>query len=51
MRKQQFKDNLSLLCKKREIIMKIVKRKEVKEIQKRSINQIFQEIASVSMMQ
>ncbi len=46
-RKQQFKDNLSSLCKKHEILMKIVKRKEVKEIQKRLINQIFQEIASM----
>jgi len=31
--------------------MKTVKRKEVKKIQKRSINQIFQEIASMSTTQ
>jgi len=31
--------------------MKIVKRKEVKEIQKRLIDQIFQEIASMLTMQ
>ncbi len=31
--------------------MKIVKRKEMKKIQKRSIDQIFQEIANVSMTQ
>jgi len=31
--------------------MKIVKRKEVKKIQKRLINQIFQEIASMLMTQ
>ncbi len=51
MKKQQFRDDLSLLCKKRKILMKIMKRKEVKEIQKRLIDQIFQEIASVSMTQ
>jgi len=31
--------------------VKIVKKKEMKKIQKRSINQIFQEIANASMMQ
>jgi len=31
--------------------VKIVKRKEMKKIQKRSIDQIFQEIANVSMTQ
>jgi len=51
MKKQQFRDDLSLLCKKRKILMKTMKRKEVKEIQKRLIDQIFQEIASVSMTQ
>ncbi len=49
--KQWFRDNLSLLCKRREILVKIEKRKEMKEIQKRSIDQIFQEIANVSTMQ
>ncbi len=49
--KQWLRDNLSLLCKRREILVKIVKKKEMKKIQKRSINQIFQEIANASMMQ
>jgi len=51
MKKQRFKDDLSSLCKKHEILMKIMKRKEVKEIQKKSIDQIFQEITSMSTMQ
>ncbi len=51
MRKQRFRDDLSSLRKRREILMKIVKRKEMKKIQKRSIDQIFQEIANVSMTQ
>ncbi len=51
MKEQWFKNDLSLLCKKHEILMKIVKRKEVKKIQKRLINQIFQEIASMLMTQ
>ncbi len=37
--------------KRRKILVKIVKRKKMKEIQKKLINQIFQEIASMSMMQ
>jgi len=49
--KQQLRDDLSLLCKKRKILVKIVKRKEMKEIQKRLIDQIFQEIANVSTTQ
>jgi len=32
MKEQQFKDDLSLLCKKHETLVKIMKRKEVKEI-------------------
>jgi len=50
-RKQQFQDDLSSLRKKRKILVKIVKRKEMKEIQKRLIDQIFQEIANMMMMQ
>ncbi len=49
--KQQFKDDLSSLCKKHKILVKIVKKKKMKEIQKKSIDQIFQEIANVLMMQ
>jgi len=51
MKKQRLRDDLSSLCKRRKILVKIAKRKEMKEIQKRSINQIFQEIANVMMMQ
>ncbi len=51
MRKQRFKDDLSLLCKKRKILVKIMKRKKMKEIQKRLIDQIFQEIANVMITQ
>ncbi len=40
-KKQWLRDDLSSLRKRREILMKIVKRKEMKEIQKRSIDQIF----------
>ncbi len=50
-KKQQFRNDLSLLRKKRKILVKIEKRKKMKEIQKRSIDQIFQEIANMSMMQ
>ncbi len=50
-KKQQFRNDLSLLCKKREILVKIRKRKEMKEIQKRLIDQIFQEIANASTTQ
>ena len=51
MRKQRFRNNLSSLRKRREILIKIVKRKEMKKIQKRSIDQIFHEIANVLMTQ
>jgi len=45
--KQRLRDDLLSLCKKCKILVKIVKRKEMKEIQKRLIDQIFQEIANV----
>ncbi len=51
MKKQWLRDDLSSLCKRREILVKIVKRKEMKKIQKRLIDQIFQEITNMSMMQ
>ncbi len=51
MKKQWLRDDLSLLCKRRKILVKIMKRKEIKEIQKKSIDQIFQEIINMSMMQ
>jgi len=49
--KQRLRDNLSSLRKKRKILVKIRERKEMKKIQKRLIDQIFQEIANVSTMQ
>ncbi len=51
MRKQWLRDDLSLLCKRCKILVKIVKRKKMKEIQKRLFDQIFQEIANVLMIQ
>ncbi len=50
MRKQQLKGDLSLLCKRREVLVKIVKRKKMKEIQKKSVDQIFQKIENMLMM-
>ncbi len=46
-RKQHFKDNSSLLCKRWEVMIKIMNRREIKEIQKKSIEQILQRIADV----
>ncbi len=51
MRKQQFKNNISLFCKEYKILIKVAKRKNIKKIQKKLINQIFQEIKTVLMMQ
>jgi len=42
---------LSLLCKKWEVMMKIVERKKIKKIQKKSIEQILQEITNMSTAQ
>ncbi len=47
-REQHFRDDSSSLCKKREIMIKIMNRREIKEIQKKSIEQILQRIADVS---
>jgi len=46
-RKQHFKDDLSSLCKKREIMIKIINKREIKKIQKKLIKQILQKIASI----
>jgi len=46
-RKQRFKDDSSSFCKKWEIMIKIMNRREIKEIQKKSIKQILQIIADV----
>jgi len=47
-RKQRFRDNSSSLRKRREVMIKIMNRREIKEIQKKSIEQILQKIADVS---
>ncbi len=46
-RKQRFRSDLSLLRKRREVMIKIMNRREIKEIQKKSIEQILQRIADV----
>jgi hypothetical protein len=50
-KKQRFKDELSSLRKKREIMMKIAERKKIKKIQKKFIEQILQEITNMSTAQ
>ncbi len=47
-RKQRLRDDSSSLCKKREVMIKIMNRREIEEIQKKSIKQILQRIADVS---
>ncbi len=47
-RKQRFRSNLSSLRKRREVMIKIMNRREIKKIQKKSIEQILQRIADVS---
>ncbi len=51
MKKQWLRNDLSSLCKKHEILVKIAKRKKMKEIQKKSVDQIFQRIKNMLMMQ
>ncbi len=51
MRKQRFREKSSSLCKKREVIIKIADKEEVKKMQKKIIKQILQRIADVSMNQ
>ncbi len=46
-KKQHFRSELSSLCKKWEIMMKIAERKKIEKIQKKSIEQILQEITNV----
>ncbi len=46
-KEQCLKNDLSSLCKKREVMIKIMNRREIKEIQKKLIEQILQKIASV----
>ncbi len=47
-RKQRFRDDSSSLRKKREVMIKIMNRREIEKIQKKSIKQILQRIADVS---
>ena len=47
-RKQRFRNDSSSLCKRREVMIKIMNRREVEEIQKKSIEQILQKIADMS---
>jgi len=47
-KKQCLRDDLSSLCKRREIMIKIMNRREIEEIQKKLIEQILQRIADVS---
>ena len=49
--KFKFKNTSSLLCKRCKIIMKITKKKKMKKIQKKFIEQILYEIIDVSMIQ
>jgi len=46
-RKQRLRDDSSSLCKKREVMIKIMNRREIEEIQKKSVKQILQRIADV----
>ncbi len=46
-REQRLRDELSSLCKRRKIMMKIVERKKIEKIQKKSIEQILQEITNM----
>ncbi len=51
MKEQCFRDELSSLCKRWEVMMKIAERKEIEKIQKKFIEQILQEITNVSTAQ
>ncbi len=51
MRKQRLRERLSSLRKKREIMIKIADREEIKKMQKKIIEQILQKIADVSTSQ
>ena len=50
-REQRLRDELSSLRKRRKIMMKIAERKKIEKIQKKSIEQILQEITNVSTTQ
>ncbi len=46
-KEQRLRDELSLLRKKWEVMMKIAERKKIEKIQKKSIKQILQEITNM----
>ena len=50
-RKQRLREESSLLCKKCEVMIKIADKEEIKKMQKKIIEQIFQRIANMSMNQ
>jgi len=50
-RKQRFKEESSLLCKRHKVMIKIANKEEVEKMQKKIIKQILQKIADVSMNQ
>jgi len=50
-RKQRLREELSSLCKKHEVMIKIANREEIKKMQKKIIDQILQRIADVSTSQ
>jgi len=47
-REQRLRDDSSSLRKRREVMIKIMNRREIEEIQKKSIEQILQRIVDVS---
>ncbi len=47
-KEQRLRDDLSSFRKRREVMIKIMNRREIEEIQKKSIEQILQRIADVS---
>ncbi len=51
MRKQRLREKSSSLRKKHEVMIKIADREEIKKMQKKIVEQIFQKIANVSTCQ
>jgi len=51
MRKQRFREKSLSLCKRREVMIKIANKEEIKKMQKKIVEQILQRIADVSMSQ
>jgi len=51
MREQRLREELSSLCKRCEVMIKIADREEIKKMQKKIVEQILQKIADVSTSQ